>query len=311
MEVTVKGVLNIVLILAGAVFVGCSTARGQGSQMVRYPTMLDMTFPEFEAAVKKTDIVLLPIGAIEEHSWHLPLGTDAMNAVAQLFEVQEYLRKGGVDTILGPSLNIGITNEADDWARDGTYVYPGSLTISKGTFVALYLDVLRSLYENGLHRAFLYVGHLERVMSKPSVQIAEEANRRIHGMAVYALVDSEMLERMKRPPSTHILSVEKGRNFERVAQLLGSGSEMPRTTHCRWCRDELDPSFLPGGRAPRLRTISPIAFVCPSSRSCEPETDRRTRAAAVGSHLRRPRRLSASRSWSTRRGASATQFCRC
>ena len=69
----------------------------RGAQ-IKYPTMLDMTFPEFEAAVKKTDIVLLPIGAIEEHSTHLPLGTDAMNAVAQLFEVQEYLRKGGFDT---------------------------------------------------------------------------------------------------------------------------------------------------------------------------------------------------------------------
>ena len=226
-----RAMLSVVLILAGAVFAVSSTARGQGSQMVKYPTMLDMTFPEFEAAVKKTDIVLLPIGAIEEHSSHLPLGTDAMNAVAQLFEVQEYLRKGGFDTILGPSLNIGITNEADDWSRDGTYVYPGSLTISKGAFVALYLDVLRSLHDNGLRRAFLYLGHLGARHVEAVVQIAQEANRRITGMAVYALVDSEMLERIKRKPSTHILSVEKGRNFERLAQLLGSGSEMPRTTH--------------------------------------------------------------------------------
>jgi hypothetical protein len=69
--------------------------RGQSSgelstgAIVRYPTMLDMTFPEFEVAVKKTDT--LPIGAIEQHSSHLPLGTDAMNATAQTFQVQEYL----------------------------------------------------------------------------------------------------------------------------------------------------------------------------------------------------------------------------
>ena len=89
--------------------------RSMGAS-VRYPTMLDMTFPEFEAAAKKTDIVLLPIGAIEEHSSHLPLGTDAMNATAQVFHVQQYLRTAGVDTIVGPPLNIGITNEAGDWA---------------------------------------------------------------------------------------------------------------------------------------------------------------------------------------------------
>ena len=57
--------------------------RGQSSgqlstgAIVRYPTMLDMTYPEFEIAVKKTNVVLLPIGAIEQHSSHLPLGTDA------------------------------------------------------------------------------------------------------------------------------------------------------------------------------------------------------------------------------------------
>jgi creatinine amidohydrolase len=234
MEPTMKRVPNAVLVLASALCVVSSTTtvtRGQASQNLKYPTMLDMTFPEFEAAVKKTDIVLLPIGAIEEHSSHLPLGTDAMNATAQLFQVQEYLRKAGVDTILGPSLNIGITNEASDWARDGTYAYPGSLTISRSTFVALYVDVLRSLHDNGLRRAFLYSGHLGTRHVEAVLQAAEEANRKIEGMAVYVAVDSEMVDRMKLAPSTHILSVEKGRNFEGAAQLLGRGSEMPRTTH--------------------------------------------------------------------------------
>jgi creatinine amidohydrolase len=216
---------------------GHSGAEGQTTEVasaarnVRYPTMLDMTFPEFEAAAKKTDIVLLPIGAIEEHSSHLPLGTDAMNATAQVFSVQQYLRTAGVDTIVGPPLNIGITNEAGDWARDGTYAYPGSLTISKSTFVALYVDVLRSLHDNGLRRAFLYIGHLGTRHVEAVVQVVEEANRRIDGMIVYATIDSEMLERMKLAPSSHILSVEKGRNFEMLAQLLGRGTELPRTTH--------------------------------------------------------------------------------
>ena len=48
---------------------------------------------------------------------------------------------------------------------------------------------------------------------------------------MYVAVDSEMLDRLKLRPSTHILSVDKGRNFEMVAQLLGRGTEMPRTTH--------------------------------------------------------------------------------
>jgi len=198
---------------------------------VKYPTMLDMTFPEFEAAAKRTDIVLLPIGAIEEHSSHLPLGTDAMNATAQLFCVQNYLRAAGVETILGPPLNIGITNEASDWARDGTYAYPGSLTIGKDTFVALYVDVLRSLYDNGMRRAFLYSGHLGFRHVEAVVQVVEEANQKIEGMKVYAAIESERLATMRLKPSAYILPVEKGRNFEMLAQLLGRGTELPQTTH--------------------------------------------------------------------------------
>lgn len=236
-----KRALITVSVLTTALLVGYSAAqalnRGRLTQevvppsTVKYRTMLDMTFPEFEAAAKKTDIVLVPIGAIEEHSSHLPLGTDAMNATAQVVHVQQYLRTAGVETIVGPPLNIGITNEASDWARDGTYVYPGSLTISKSTFVALYVDVLRSLYDNGLRRAFLYIGHLGFRHVEAVVEVVREANRKIDGITVYATIDSEVLERMKLAPGPHILSVEKGRNFEMVAQLLGRGTELPRTTH--------------------------------------------------------------------------------
>ena len=41
-----------------------------------------------------------------------------MNATAQVFHLQQYLRTAGVDTIVGPPLNIGITNEAGDWGRE-------------------------------------------------------------------------------------------------------------------------------------------------------------------------------------------------
>jgi len=234
MEATLKRGLSVVLSLSTGVLALASAApilQDQVRQTVKYPTMLDMTFPEFEAAVRKTDIVLLPTGAIEEHNAHLPLATDAINATAQVVQVQQYLRNSGFETIVGPPLNIGITNEAADWVRNGTYAYPGSLTVRKSTFVALYLDVLRSLHDNGLRRAFLYVGHLGTRHVEAVAQIVEEANRSIQGMIVYATIDSEMLERIKLPPSPHILTVEKGRNFEMVAELLGRGSELPRTTH--------------------------------------------------------------------------------
>ena len=197
----------------------------------RYPTMLDMTFPEFEAAVKRTDIVLLPVGSIEEHSVHLPLSTDAINSTALMFHVQQYLRKAGIETILGPPLNIGITYDASDGTRTADPKYPGNLTVRASTFAALYVDVLRSLHENGVRRAFLWPGHGAGAHSRALVQAVEEANRTIAGMRAYLLIDSERLPSFRLTPSAHVLSVEKGRNFELMTQLLGRGAEMPRTAH--------------------------------------------------------------------------------
>src|SRR5688572_10391618 len=101
--------LLVVLFKGMGAFAQSKINQGPVSRrIVKYPTMLDMTFPEFETAAKRTNVVLLPIGAIEEHSSHLPLGTDAMNATAQLFYVQNYLRGAGFETIFGPQLSIGV-----------------------------------------------------------------------------------------------------------------------------------------------------------------------------------------------------------
>ncbi|HVE57518.1 MAG TPA: creatininase family protein, partial [Pyrinomonadaceae bacterium] len=239
-----KRTLATLVLASAALFITASikykTAIAQGkaskenfsTKATKYPTMMDMTFPEFEAASKKTDVMLLPIGAIEEHGSHLPLGTDAVEATAQVFYVQKYLRTvGRVKTIVGPPLNIGITNEASDRARDGTYMYPGSLTVGKETFVALYLDVLRSLHDNGMNRVFLYSGHLGGRHLEAIAQIVEEANKKIDGMKVYALIESERLEQMKLKPSINILPIEKGQNFEMLTALLGRGKDQAFSTH--------------------------------------------------------------------------------
>jgi len=200
-------------------------------QVTGYPTMLDMTFPEFGAAVTKTDVALLPIGSIEEHGPNLPLATDSILAVAQLVDVRRYLQNAGIEAVVGPPLNIGITNEAGDWTRDGTYMYPGSLTVSADTFVRVYLDLLRSLYDNGLRHVFLVSGHLGGRHLKAVARIAEEASHQIDGMKVYALIDSERAERLKLEPSASLIPIERGLNFPMLMELLGRGSEAAASTH--------------------------------------------------------------------------------
>lgn len=223
----------IVVIAALSALLAANEAVSQAQSEKRPAdiSMLDMTFPEFENAVSKTDVVLLPLGSIEEHGMYLPLSTDAVTSLGQMNEVQRYLRARQIETIVGPPLNIGITAEGEAFSRSGTYIYPGSLTVRAETFVALYLDVLRALRDHALRRAFLFSGHAAISQNVAMARIAEEATRTIEGMHVYALVPSESVERYGVKPGPTLLVLDKFRNLELLTTLLGSGAEAPQTTH--------------------------------------------------------------------------------
>jgi creatinine amidohydrolase len=207
---------------------GRASSPPQGARPVK--TMLEMTFPEFEALSAHTDICLLPVGSIEEHGPHLPLNSDALGAVAILGDVQARLAARGRRTIIGPCLNIGITNEGEDGAKDGTSIYPGSMTVGFRTFVNLYVDVLRSLSENGLKQVFLYSGHLGGKHLKAMAQAATEGSAKIPGLKAYALIDSERLARLDLPGGSAMLPLADGLNFPMLQKLFG-GSEPSFTTH--------------------------------------------------------------------------------
>jgi creatinine amidohydrolase len=214
-------------------------------QAENYPTMLNMTFPEFGAATAKTDIALLPIGSIEEHGPNLPLATDSILAVEQLIDVQRYLRIARIETIVGPPLNIGITNEAGDWSRDGTYMYPGSLTVSADTFEKLYVDLLHSLHDNGLRRVFLVSGHSGGRHLKAVARIAEEGNRQIEGMKVYALIDRERAEQLKIKSSSSVILIDRGWTPQNMTELLGRGTEGTPCMHADGCELSLMLHYYP------------------------------------------------------------------
>ncbi len=197
---------------------------------MHYPTLLDLTFPELEAAVARSDIALVPIAAVEEHGPHLPLGSDSMLAVGQLAEVQSYLRERGVESLLAPPLNLGITTEAGDFTRDGTYMYPGSLTLSLETFVALYVELLRSMRDSGLHRFFLYSAHYGPRHLKAVAEVAFQASR-FPGIRAWAVLHGENMDRLGMQPAMHILRLDNGRNFALLAEALGHQGTLPFSAH--------------------------------------------------------------------------------
>ena len=70
-------------------------------------TMSEMTYEQVENLVVQEAVVLLPIGIIEEHGPHLPLGTDIYLAYKQAHDVREELNAMEIPCVIAPPFYLG------------------------------------------------------------------------------------------------------------------------------------------------------------------------------------------------------------
>ncbi len=106
----------------------------------------ELTTKEAEKAASKGTVVIFPVGSVEEHGDHLPLGTDSLQPEYVALEVA---KKTGC--LVAPPLRYGICNAARN--------FQGTLTIQFNTLYNLALDVLSELVRNGFTRIIVLSGH--------------------------------------------------------------------------------------------------------------------------------------------------------
>lgn len=137
----------------------------------------EMSSADFAKAVKKDPIVFLPIGAIEAHGPHLPLGTDTYQPEFVVKEVSQ--RVGG---LIAPTINYG--------QHSSTRTFPGTLDITFDTLRALVIDVLAALQRNGIAKVVVVSGHLGSI-HRSAIKLACELAAR-QGLKVMMLSDYEL-----------------------------------------------------------------------------------------------------------------------
>ena len=109
-------------------------------------TMVDMTWPQIEEAVRGGAIALLPTGVIEAHGPHLSIGVDAYGAYIQCKLTRRCLEAKGIRTLVIPPYYWGINNALGS--------FYGSFTVRKETMVNLLCDILASLNLWGIKNVF-------------------------------------------------------------------------------------------------------------------------------------------------------------
>lgn len=126
-------------------------------QKLRYEELL---VGELEQARAQAPIVYFPIGSLEYHGWHLPLGFDALHAHALC--LQAAAQTGGV------------VLPATFWGTRGHEGFAGSLLLQPETIATLVRDVLAQLAAQGFRLIVICTGHWPDVQGALLRQVAED-----------------------------------------------------------------------------------------------------------------------------------------
>ena len=114
--------------------------------------LAEMAFTEVEPLVKNGNaIVILPVGVVEEHGAHLPLGLDSFAAEVYAAAAAPHLEAAGYEVVIAPTINYGVARAAID--------FPGTLSLEPETLRAVVVDIGRSLARHGLTRQVVLNGH--------------------------------------------------------------------------------------------------------------------------------------------------------
>jgi creatinine amidohydrolase len=101
-----------------------------------------------------TRVALLPVGAVEPHGPHAPLGTDTLISSAVCERAALRLqRRAELQTFVLPPIGYGVT----DFSR----AFPGSVGVGAGTLESLVADVCRSLQTQRIEHRFIVNSHFE------------------------------------------------------------------------------------------------------------------------------------------------------
>lgn len=143
-------------------------------------TMADMSFEEVEKLIERKAVVLFPIGVIEEHGPHLPLGTDTYIAYSMIRHTQQKLNEMDIYSVIAPPFYWGINSI--------TGRFTGSFTVKVETMKAVMKDSIECLANWGFKKVFLYNLHGDLMHVKTIVEIAKEIYESEMAIDVYFLM---------------------------------------------------------------------------------------------------------------------------
>ena len=111
----------------------------------------NLTSPEIRKMAENNAIVILPIGSVEQHGPHLPVGCDYLMATNVSEKIAEKLNEIGKPCLVAPSLSVCNSTHHMSFA--------GSMTLRVSTYMALLRDYCVSIAKHGFKKIVIVNGH--------------------------------------------------------------------------------------------------------------------------------------------------------
>jgi creatinine amidohydrolase len=136
--------------------------------------MYKLTSPEIEEYLQRCDIVLLPVGATEQHGKHLVIDTDSFISHEVARRIAE---KAGV--LVAPVVPYGYSRAHMN--------FKGSITLTLDTLIAVYREVCMSLLRHGFNKIVIINGHGGNIgaINEAMRQVREETGKIIYNIPAW------------------------------------------------------------------------------------------------------------------------------
>jgi creatinine amidohydrolase len=116
--------------------------------------MGEMTWQEYRACLQRPgQIILLPVGALEQHGPHLPLHTDTLIPLELCLRIAPL-----IGAIVAPPLAYSCRSQPKS---GGGNHFPGTTSLDAASFMAMLRDILREFARHGARRVAIMDGHME------------------------------------------------------------------------------------------------------------------------------------------------------
>ncbi len=209
--------------------------------------LLNLDSRSWESRLAANPLVIVPVGALEAHGPHLPLGSDQIQA-----EVTSRMLAERLDAVVAPTLPYGVAPEASRFA--------GTVSLPMHDLERYAAGILGELARMGVRRILVISGHAQRSHMAALREAADYTMRGYPGTRIVVLSDYDFVYELRgelAPPGDgHGGLLETSRVLALAPQTVGPARPVVANRGS---------AFVPGPQGPESWPESVIGDTRPAS----------------------------------------------